>query len=491
MRIHSGFWKLSTLWGIVLLVLVIGVAGQGTWAAGADQPPPFLAGAAASNITPPLDQPVVGGWGSPLATHVHDELWARCLVLDNGETRLAFVVIDSLGASRNVFDAARDRIEQATDIPGENVMMSATHTHSSISARGPNRYAPDGEMSDYQKFLAQRISDGVRRAVNNLQPARIGWGSAEEPTQVFNRRYFMKEGTPVGNPFGGQDLVRMNPGRGNPNIERAAGPTDPEIAFLSVQTPDGQPLALLANYSLHYVGPRRGNVISADYFGVFADHIQKLLNADRQDPPFVAMMSNGTSADINNIDWLNPATRRWEPYEKMRQVGELTAQAVYEAYAAVEHQDWAPLDAAFRDLTLAVRKPTPEQIEWAHQVQAKPEDEEPAHPREGVYSQRVLQLAEAPEHMDIPLQAFRVGDGSVCAIPFEVFVEIGLEIKETTPLAPAFTISMANGSYGYLPTEAQHQLGGYETWLGTSAFEYQAADKITATLMEMLEAMAP
>lgn len=490
MRSNSRSGRVSILWGAVLWVAVIGVAGHRVRAAAAEEPQ-LLAGAATSNITPPLDQPVVGGWGSPLATHVHDELWARCLVLDNGETRLAFVVIDSLGASRNVFEAARQMIQETTQIPGGNVMMSATHTHSSISARGPGRYTPDGELNDYQRFLVRRISDGVRRAVNNLQPARLGWGSAEEPTQVFNRRYFMKEGTPMTNPFGDEDLVRMNPGRGNPNIDRAAGPTDPEIAFLSVQTREGQPLALLANYSLHYVGPGRGNVISADYFGVFADRIQELLGADRREPPFVAMMSNGTSADINNIDWLNPATGRWEPYEKMRDVGRLTAQAVYEAYGAVEYHDWLPLDAQFRDLTLAVRKPTPEQIAWAEHVQAKPQDEQPAHPREGVYSQRVLQLAELPEHLDIPLQAFRVGDGSVCAIPFEVFVEIGLEIKETTPLSPAFTISMANGSYGYLPTEAQHQLGGYETWLGTSSFEYQAAEKITATLMEMLEAMAP
>jgi len=449
----------------------------------------LLAGAAMSNITPPLDEPIVGGWASPPAQDIHDELWARCLVLDNGDKRIGLVIIDNIGAAREVYDAARELIREKTKIPPQNLIMAATHTHSSISARGPNRLIDDGQLSDYQQFLARRIAEGVRRAERNLQPARIGWGSASEPTQVFNRRYLMKPGTPTPNPFGGQDRAVMNPGRGNPNIDKAAGPTDPEIAFLSVQTRDGQPLALLANYSLHYVGPGAGAVISADYFGVFADRIQELLGADRQDPPFVGMLSNGTSADINNIDWLNKPTERWGPYEKMRDVADRVARAVFEAHERVEFHDWVPLDAAFTDLTLAVRKPTDEQIAFAKAAQAKPEDAKPVHARERVYADRVMQLAESPDKVDVPLYALRIGDVGVCAIPFEVFVEIGLQIKAETPLPRAFTISHAGGTYGYLPTAEQHQLGGYETWLGTNVVEHEAALKITTALLGMLNAM--
>jgi len=288
----------------------------------------FRAGAAASNITPPLDRPVIGGWNSPPGTHVHDELYARCLVLDDGTTRLAFVICDNLGIGRSVYDKARRIIGGKTGIGADHIMMSATHTHSSISARGANRLARDEELSDYQQFLVGRIADGVRRAVNNLEPARIGWGAGAEPAQVFNRRYFMKPGVPVPNPFGGKDKVVMNPGRGNPNVLKAAGPTDPEIAFLSVQLADGRPIALLANYSLHYVGGGERGAICADYFGMFSDRIQQLLGADRIEPPFVGILSNGTSADINNINWLEKPQKKFAPYEKMRQVADLAAQAV-------------------------------------------------------------------------------------------------------------------------------------------------------------------
>ncbi|UCD50174.1 MAG: neutral/alkaline non-lysosomal ceramidase N-terminal domain-containing protein [Phycisphaerales bacterium] len=446
----------------------------------------FQAGAATSNITPPLDEPIVGGWNSPAATHIHDELYARCLMLDDGRTKLVLVLVDSVGVAREVFDSAKESIRNKAGIPVENMLMAATHTHSSISVRAPNKVKSNGPLSDYQTFVARRISDGVRRAINNLEPARIGWGRAEEPTQVFNRRYFMNPGTPTPNPFGGTDRVVMNPGRGNPNIDKAAGPTDPEITFLSVQSTDGRPIALLANYSLHYVGPSAGSVISADYFGVFADRIQELLGADRLDPPFVGIMSNGTSGDINNINWLEKPSRRWPPYAKMRQVADLVARAVHQAHEQIEFHDWVPLDACKSELTLAVREPTQEQLAYARKIHDKPEDAPKHHAREHVYANRVLDLADAPEHRSLPLQVMRIGELGICAIPFEVFVEIGLELKQKSPMGQTFTISHANGSYGYLPTVRHHELGGYETWLGTNNVEVQAAPKIVDASLSML-----
>jgi len=451
--------------------------------------PIFKAGAAASNITPPLDEPIVGGWNSPAATHIHDELYARCLVLDDGQTKLVFVLVDSLGVRRSVFDAAKDIIQDKTGIPKENILMAATHTHSSISARGSSYIKTDEMFSDYQRFIIRRIADGVQRALNNLEPSRIAWGRAEEPTQVFNRRYFMKPGTPTPNPFGGTDKVVMNPGRGNPNILKAAGPTDPEIVFFYAQSRDGRPIALLANYSLHYVGPSAGAVISADYFGVFADRIQEMLGADRLDPPFVGILSNGTSGDINNINWLKKSQKRWPPYEKMNQVANIVANAVHQSVRQVEFHDWIGLDVRQKELDLVVRKPTAEQIAFAKKILDMPEDAPKYHRHERVYAQRVLDLRDLPDNISVILQTFRIGDLGVCAIPFEVFVEIGLELKQKSSFDITFFISHANGSSGYLPTAKQHELGGYETWLGTSRVEFQAADKIVKNLITMLTQM--
>lgn len=115
----------------------------------------FQAGAATSNITPALGGLIVGGFRPLPAEHVHDELHARCLVLDNGPTRLALVVLDLLGAAQAVFDEARRLVTAETGLPGAHLFMSCTHTHSATSALGENRYDLKAPLDDYQKFVAR------------------------------------------------------------------------------------------------------------------------------------------------------------------------------------------------------------------------------------------------------------------------------------------------------------------------------------------------
>jgi neutral ceramidase len=360
--------------------------------------------------------------------------------------------------------------------------MSGTHTHSSVSARWPNPLQPEKEFTEYQRFVAHRIADGVQCAIYNLQPARIAWGTADLPGQVFCRRWLLKPGAELFNPFGEPDQAKMNPGN-RPDLLKPAGPVDPQIAFLAIETADGRPLGLLANYSLHYVGGTGPNHISADYFGAFADRIQQLLGADRLDPPFVGAMSNGTSGNINNNDYSKPGEKR-ERYEQIRRVADQCAQAVFEQYKKLTWHDRAPLAMRQRELELAVRKPTPAQLEHAKKVLAEP-DRRDQFPHERHYAARAIQLLESPESVRVMLQSLRIGELGIFAIPFEVFSEIGLELKARSPFKPSFTIELANGGYGYLPTPEQHKLGGYETWLGTNKVEEQASVKIVDALLEM------
>jgi neutral ceramidase len=448
----------------------------------------FRAGAAMSNVTPPLGAGIVGNFGTPPpAEHIHDQLHARCLALDDGESKLVIVTVDNVGISREVFDEAKRLVNEKTGLPKERMLMASTHTHSATSAsgEGAKRRGYGQPLDEYQTFVARRIADGVRTALNNLAPARIGWGVGQVPQHLFNRRWKMKPGTRLVNPFGGQDQVLMNPGVGNPNLLEPAGPTDPQVSFLAVQNLQGRPIALLANYSLHYVGGVPDHDISADYFAVFADRIQELLKADRQDPPFVAMMSNGTSGDVNNINVRGPAEKH-PPYAKMRVVANDVAQEVLRVYKTVQFRDWVRLQGAQAELTLQVRQPSPEMLAYARNVLAKPESEAPVHRHEKDYAQRTLQLqAEWPEKISVMLQAFRIGDLGIATIPFETFTQTGLDIKAKSPFKPTFTMELANGNYGYLPTPEQHKLGGYETWLGTNRVEVEASRKITAKLLEL------
>ncbi len=445
----------------------------------------FRAGAGTSNITPWLGVSINGNMHDHIATNVHDELHARCIVLDDSETRLALAVVDSCMVPRDVLDEAKRLASERTGIATSNMLVSATHTHSAPAATWVFQSGPDPE---YKKFLARRIADGIGQAANNLTPARIAWGTATVPDQVFNRRWFMKPGTVLTDPFGGtNDGVKMNPPVGSPDLLKPAGPTDPEVVFISVQHTNGRPLALLANYSLHYCGGLGPGTISADYYGMFCDRIQQLLEADRQDPPFLAAMANGTSGNINNVDFRGPdRSGRQPPFGQMRVVANAAAEAVHRALEKVRYRDWVALKTAQTELTLGVRRPTGDEVERARTIVQKTGGKLRA--VEEVYAGETLRMKDYPRTVSLILQGLRIGDVGVAAVPCEVFVEIGLQLKKESPFKPSFTVSLANGYNGYLPTIEHFQLGGYETWRAQSSYlETNAAPQIYGTVLDLLK----
>jgi hypothetical protein len=455
--------------------------------------PVFRAGAATSNITPSIGADPDVRTSRPPATHVHDELHARCLVLDDGQARLALVVCDLRHISAEVAENAKQIIQKTTGIPPQCVLISATHTHTSSGAKLEER---EGQpYYDYGAFLTRRIADGVLRAHNQLEPAQIGWGVVEEPTQVFNRRWFL---TPKRGPvYGAHDNIeRVDTNPGYTGLLRPAGPVDPQITFVSVKSTSGKPISLLASYGLHYVGGVPANTISADYFAIFADRVGELLGADgRQDPAFVGIMANGTSGDVNNLERYSDEElarrgpqpkKRYEPFEKAREVADLCAGKVMETHKTLEWHDHVKLSSVQRTLTFKRRYPTKEEIEWAESVKAK-RIKPMSTSRYSTYS-TVLAYAspEMPPTLDVVVQTHRIGGLAVAAMPFEVFAEIGLDLKQRSPLQPLMNISIANGSHGYLPTPDQHRLGGYETWIGVNKVQLDASVMMVDALVEML-----
>lgn len=464
------------------------VANGAFSANGTERAEGLQAGAATSNITPPLGGGIVGGFAPIPSQHVHDELHARCLVLDDGKTRLALVVCDVLGMHRAVSDEARRLIQERIGIPKENVLISATHTHSACSALGGDRYQFHIELDAYQTFLAGRIADGVQRAANQLRPAEAAFGSVDIPEHVFNRRWFMADGKVPPNPFGETDRVKMNPPAGSPDLVQPAGPVDPTVSFLAVRGTDGQLISLYSAYSLHYVGGVGPGHISADYYGMFCQQVEKLCRSDDQDVPFVAMMANGTSGDINNINFVNPRAAR-EPYAQIRYVACDVAEKVHGAMAGLAWKANVTLAACYQETDVRWRRPTEKQIAWATQKLAEPPQKSGRTDLPRIYAERTLSLANQPEKASIPVQVLRIGDVCIGTLPCEVFVQIGLDFRKHSEQRPAFLVSLGHGYFGYLPTQEQHALGGYETWLGTSRMEVGTADILLATLIEMSRAV--
>jgi len=441
------------------------------------------AGAAAVDITPkefPLNMP--GGFRENMAAEAHDPLHSRALVLDDGKTTLAMVVVDNLGVAPEAIEDAKEIAAKRAGMRTDRMLVCSTHTHSAPTSNAKDGSAP---AKAYRKLLVEGIAESIIRAHDALEPAAVGAAAHRLPEEVFNRRWFLKPGKMPLNPFGRLDRVKMNPGRSPDVLDRPAGPTDPDIMVLSVQDARGRPLALFANYALHYVGAVPRRTVSADYFGEFARLMPTRVRGGKD---FVAMMSNGASGDINNIPFTVTRPPR-EPFEQIRIVARKAADTAWFAYRKIEnHNADARLGMIEREIELEYRKPTDEQIADARAVLAIEDDAARAQlPRLAEhYARRTLQAAEREGPLTIKLQAIGIGDLAVCGIPFETFVEIGLELKDRSPFPQTMVIGLANGRHGYLPTPEQHRLGGYETWLGTNIVQKDASGIITDQLLEML-----
>lgn len=444
--------------------------------------PVLRAGAAAVDITPtqfPMNMP--GGFSANMAEKAHDPFHSRALVLDNGETTLAMVVVDNLGAGPDVLNEAKALAAAKTGMSVDKMLISSTHTHS-----GPSLNTRSEAAAAYYKQFVEGVAGSIIQAHAALKPAAVGAAAHPLPDEVFNRRWYLKPGKMPLNPFGRLDTVKMNPGTSPDVIDRPAGPTDPDISILSVQDLKRKPIALFANYSLHYVGGAPGGQMSADYFGEFSRLMPSRIRGDEK---FVAMMSNGTSGDINNTPFGVTRPPR-EPFEQIRIVAQKAADTAWFAHRKIEkHQADTRLGMLQREITLKYRRPSSQDVAEAKAVLAiKDKDAIEKLPRLAQnYAGSVVKAAERPEEtLTVKIQTIRIGDFAVCAIPFETFVEIGLDLKKRSPFPQTMVIGLANGRHGYLPTLEQHKLGGYETWLGTNQVQEDTSVILTNNLLEML-----
>lgn len=440
----------------------------------------FRAGACAVDVMPKKWPAIVsGGFLEGRANGPAGTLHARCLVLDDGSAKVAFAVVDTLMMTREFCDAAKDLAAKATGIPTSHILISAVHTHSAPSVMGA---LGTGVQEDYVPVLRDGIVQGIIQADKNLAAARVGWASADARQWTNCRRWILRPDRIGTDPFGQRNIrAMMHPGYQSPNHVGPAGPIDPELTLLAVQSPDGRPIAVMANFSMHYFG---AGAVSSDYFGIFATKLAAMLGAEKLETPFVAMMSQGTSGDLHWMDYSQPRKSLG-----IAQYAEALAKIAHDALQKLEYHDWAQLAASEKKLTLARRTPDEKRLEWAREIIAKMQGPVPKSQRE-VYAKEAVYLHEEPTR-ELKLQAIRVGDLGITAIPAEVYGITGLKLKAQSPLAVTMNHELANGADGYIPPPEQHALGGYTTWPArTAGLEVQAEPKIVEVVLQCLEEVA-
>ncbi len=445
----------------------------------------FQAAAYQKDITPPLGTLINGEFQSRYANAIHDPLYAKSLVLKNYETILVFVVVDICAMQQDLLDEAKADIQTQTGINKSNILISSTHTHSAGAVT--DLLMGHADLT-YRKKLQQILVMLVAETLQKLRPAKIAFGTVDAPEHVVCRRYKMAADYKAVNPVSGDyDQVKTNPfGDEESIVERNSVP-DTELAYLAVKGLDDSWIAVLANYSLHYVGDADRGTISADYFGCFAQSLKQALAPESD---FVAIMSNGTSGEINIWDFLQPDRYPTELHRKSAYIGQDLANKVV---STVEHLQWeekAYLEALYTELPIGLRKPTVEELEVARQIVQDTDYEHITWDADGyrrAYAREQVLLAEYPEQRNFYIQSFRIGSGIIGGLGGEFFAETGLAMKAAASKGKYFTICLANDYVGYVPPEHEIKQGGYETWrCRTSFLEMTAEEKVRNVLLAQI-----
>jgi putative membrane-bound dehydrogenase-like protein len=442
---------------------------------------PLRAGAAAVDVSPRvLPVEVNGGFLTRSVDHTQTPLHARAVVFERGGDWIALVVVDSCMLPRDVCDAIKQRASAATGIPSDRMLVAATHTHSAPSAMD---YCL-GTMRDdtYTAQLIPQVVEAIIEAHGRLEPALVGATAVDAWNHTHCRRWITRSDTPGTDPFGGRTVRAMMHPNPISDYVGPAGPVDPALSILSVVRPDGRPIAVVANFSMHYLGGVRG--VSPDYFGPFSTAVEQALEKSFPGSGSVAMMSQGTSGDLHR--------KRYDPDHAAPEAGdyaaELAALAI-EARGTIRHTADAPLAMAQTELTLSRRLPDAGRLAWADRFNADRGDRRPTS-REEVYAMQARWIHEHPQET-LVLQAARIGDLAITALPNEVYGITGLKLKRRSPLPLTMNIELANGAEGYIPPPEQHVLGGYTTWPArTAGLEVEAEPRIVAAALGLLEKVA-
>ncbi|NOZ39904.1 MAG: hypothetical protein GXP24_06730 [Planctomycetes bacterium] len=437
----------------------------------------FQAGVFAVDITPTQFPVITNGYFTERTEQrAIDRLMSRAWVLDNGENRLAIAVVDSLMITRELLDEVKQMVTRATGIPENRILISATHTHTA-----PSVMACLGSRADrnYTQFLPAQIAKSIVLANKNLVPAKIGWAVVQDHEHNHCRRWIFRSDRLQKDPFGSSNVrAHMHPGYLSPNHIGPSGPVDSDLSLIALKTLDGRVLSVLGNYAMHYFG---SSAISADACGRFGEKFEALLETQTVHPKFVGILSQGTSGDSHWMDYSKPKLKI-----NLDQYTEGLAKTAYSGFQTIQFHDWVPLAMAEQTLKLRRRIPEAERLAWARaRIEALGDKALKTQP--DIYAHEQICLHDEPE-VELKLQAIRIGDLGITALPDEVYGITGLKLKAQSPLTTTFNIELANGASGYIPPPEQHHLGGYTTWPArTAGLEVQAEPQIVETLLTLLE----
>lgn len=444
----------------------------------------LLCGASEMIMTPEFDVFMPGYFGDRRSTGKKDDLYTHAVVLENDGKVIVMISLDAIQTEAAVTKRIRDGIVKKIPVDKDAIMVSSIHIHTGATC-DPFPDATGGVLTDADKraidLLVNRTIENAVAAYEKRVPVKMGFGSGEETRISFRRHHWMKSGA----------IYTFITAANADDVVGYAGEIDYSVGVLRFDGEDGKPVAQIVNFACHpdCVG---GNEYCTDWPGEMRRIVKRELGED-----MVVCFLNGCCGNVNHLNYERrkkmPETNGKYPPDHYKWMGACVAEEVLRINKELvtEAVD-AKLDYELTRFREARRQPTEHDLMAAEALLQKPEMLSKSY---RTHLEEVQMLHEHPilAHT-IELQALRVGDCGFVALPFEVFADTGLRIKENSPFKYNMIATNANRNFGYLPTEPSFSGGPkvYEARLAVknSIFGPKTANRVIKVSGKLLDKMS-
>ena len=449
----------------------------------------FLVGYAKVNINPPLGSALFGYYVKRLASGYLDGLEASAIALVKNDKKFLIISIDNCSIGKELVNKCTEAINEATGIPRENVLISATHTHTGPFASKPGAFAAGENEAEiverYLVFLTARIRDLSVLAMQTVKPAKVGYAVGRAPDRIaYIRRYKMKDGS-----------TQTCPPINDPNIDHPIGTLDQRVNVIRFDR-EGAESVVILNYGLH-ADTVNGDMVSSDWCGWVRRTLEKALDGTK------CLCIMGAQGDVGSTNVhplpgdMNDTEISFDNEMKSpgmaRFVGRALAGTVLQVFDKVAYIDVDDIDVIHRQISIPANNPTPEQMPLARKYKELHESgRDDLIPFEAMElttvvaeAARMCRLENGPYSFNAELMGLRIGDLVLSTVPGEPFTNIGERIKEIPGWEIVIPCALSNGSMGYFPNNSAYDEGGYET--RASNYKRGVADVIVNESVAMLK----
>ena len=433
------------------------------------------AGAGRSDITPPVGI-AHAGWGAQ--THQVSEgndmpLYVTVLALSNADLQVAIVDIDIAILTIAQDAEMRDLITQRTGIPGDNIRISYSHTHSAPATFSDWLTEGMELVEQWLRDLPGAATDAVAQAIEAQVPAVPSFGVGKCDINI-NRR----PADDAGNLFTGRNWQ---------------GFVDRSVEVVGLDDMDGDPVATLVNYACHpTIMGHLNKWVTPDFPGPMRRVVEQTVGG-------TCLFLQGASGNQGPVDGFTGDLRvyrragavlgaeasrvrlRMDPYERKERLVEILVSGadlgIYEDVAVNEPDDalavsWVDVDLPARDV-ISLEEARVEYDRMAKELEVVrasgvPDDDLQAAVSRVMRANIHLNVSRNVEQIRVGdvitlrIQAIRIGGAVLVTMPVEPFAELGAQIKERSVAANTVFSGFSNGHYAYLPTTIAYEEGGYE-----------------------------